>query len=515
MRIIFSNDGTRLLALPSTPREATMAENRFAPYVKNYKNNPRFRMGLWDGKKRYWNGGKLNIGLWNELFELCKEHDFPVEFEGKEYFPKFKVSMDELNSFFNEFFADHVMPDGNRLQPYEYQVEAVRALLSKRYSTIEVATAGGKSLIFSMFLFYLWKNHNPDMRALLIIPSKHLCTQFHDDLINYNERWSPNNPHKVELKITEMMSDKPRVYKDGVPNLVIGTYQSLAKKEKEFFESFDVVFADEAHSAVSDSLKYILENCRKSFWRCGMSGTYPDGTAEWMQVFSLLGPISYSISAKKLQELKVIAPIKIKIIELLHNDKEMGATLNSIKKRGGGKQAFELEKKYVHASKKRNDFLVDLVSKSERSTLVLFYTKEWGLSFWERCRTEIEGKAFYYIDGDIDNNKREYIKQQMEDNESTTPKVLIASYGTLSTGVSIKKISRIIFADSFKDQKLIRQSIGRGLRLHKDKTELVLIDIVDNISESYRKGTFIRHGLEREDIYASQGWEWEKLKLEI
>jgi len=49
------------------------------------------------------------------------------------------------------------------------------------------------------------------------------------------------------------------------------------------------------------------------------------------------------------------------------------------------------------------------------------------------------------------------------------PKILIASFGTLSTGVSIKAIKNMIFADSFKSDVIVRQSIGRALRLHKDK----------------------------------------------
>ena len=48
-----------------------------------------------------------------------------------------------------------------------------------------------------------------------------------------------------QIKIDEIMSDKPRKYFDGEPNIFIGTYQSLEKWSEEFFKQFDVVCTDE------------------------------------------------------------------------------------------------------------------------------------------------------------------------------------------------------------------------------------------------------------------------------
>jgi hypothetical protein len=60
---------------------------------------------------------------------------------------------------------------------------------------------------------------------------------------------------------------------------------------------------------------------------------------------------------------------------------------------------------------------------------------------YDRCR-EIEGKEFFYIDGQIKKKEREKIKQDLEA-PCDVPRILIASYGTLSTGVSINQLMNL------------------------------------------------------------------------
>lgn len=59
----------------------------------------------------------------------------------------------------------------------------------------------------------------------------------------------------------------------------------------------------------------------------------------------------------------------------------------------------------------------------------------------------------------------------------------LIEYGTLSTGVSINALSVAILADSFVSKSRVLQSIGRSLRLHKDKDVAIIIDLVDAFIE--------------------------------
>ena len=175
-----------------------------------------------------------------------------------------------------------------------------------------------------------------------------------------------------------------------------------------------------------------------------------------------------NISAKKLIDKGLISDLKIKAILLHHDNIKFAEGVYNIRKRGDGAKAWQLEREYVHNSTKRRVFVKNLVDKFKQNSLLLFHTIVYGTELYNYLKDNCIGKDVYYIDGSVSIKKREYIKKQMEDT-SGNPKILIASYGTLSTGVSIKAITNIIFLDSYTSSRVVLQSIGRGLRLHKEK----------------------------------------------
>jgi type I site-specific restriction endonuclease len=107
------------------------------------------------------------------------------------------------------------------------------------------------------------------------------------------------------------------------------------------------------------------------------------------------------------------------------------------------------------------------------------------------------------------------ISNKKETRKEGLPKVLIASYGTLSTGVSIKAIFNVIFTDSFKSEQIIIQSIGRSLRLHDDKKTAVIFDIVDVFRPNNPRNTLYKHFLEREGFYKKREYPYKIIKVNL
>jgi superfamily II DNA or RNA helicase len=227
-----------------------------------------------------------------------------------------------------------------------------------------------------------------------------------------------------------------------------------------------------------------------------------------------MGPKLYTVKAKTLIEKGLIANLKIKALILQHNDPVFSENVFMIKKRGGGKQAYELEKEYVQKSEKRKYFLMKLVNKFTQNSLVLFHNIEYGTMLYEFFRNNIKEKDFYYIDGETPSEQRTYIKKQMEDTAGK-PCILIASYGTLSTGVSIRALVNVIFADSFRSKILIKQSIGRILRLHVEKEKAIIFDITDQFHKSYKNILYNQYISRRDDIYKKEGFSFDELRIVI
>ena len=93
----------------------------------------------------------------------------------------------------------------------------------------------------------------------------------------------------------------------------------------------------------------------------------------------------------------------------------------------------------------------------------------------------------------------------MEKNDDV---IIVASYGTFSTGISIKNIHNIFFTESFKSEVIIRQSIGRGLRKHASKDVVKIYDFIDDFRYKNAEHDWVnyvyRHGMERRKIYKAE-----------
>jgi len=269
------------------------------------------------------------------------------------------------------------------------------------------------------------------------------------------------------------------------------------------------------HTAKSKSLKSILSKTfGHAYNRFGVSGTFPtEETMEILIIQSLLGPIISNVEAKTLIEKGIITPMDIKVLMLNHNDKDFNDKVAYIKRQGAGKEAYLIEKEYIHISEKRLDFIKKIVDKCDNNTLILFHTIEYGQKILDKLQKEIPDKEFHYIDGEVNGKKREEIKKQMELNDGKI-RILIASFGTLSTGVSIKNLFNVIFADSFKSEQIIIQSIGRILRLFSGKNTANVFDLVD-IFEKDPNNIFYKQFLEREGFYIKRKYPYKIIKINL
>ncbi len=522
MKLTITQDKSSIILNHSTHEEYHQLKLHLTRKVENYFFKKRRKMGLWDGSIDHFKNGIIRYGLWKEIYRCCKEHGYKFDINKQDFPFDNNIRIEDVENFCKKFYDGYKVqstennPEGI-FMPYEHQVDAVFNMLKYKYGLIEVATAGGKSLIFATFMFYILTHINPNAKFLLIVPRMSLVTQFYDDVLDYNLGFNKEQENPLDIKIEEVFSDKPRKVREGeIPNLYIGTYQSLVNYPKEYYDKFDVVVTDESHSAKAKSLDTILT---KTFgiaqYRLGLSGTYPNiNSAEYLTIQSLMGPKLVNVKSKTLMEKGLISDVKINVMILNYNEPEFAERVFKIKKRGDGKKAYLLEREYAQKSIKRKLFFRKLVEKFKNNSLILFHNISYGTELFEHLRDNILDKHFYYIDGSTPKEKREKIKKIMEITDDK-PKILIASFGTFSTGINIRAIMNVVFADSFKSDQIIRQSIGRGLRLHKDKSKLIVFDIVDLFHTTYSNILYKQYISRRDNIYKKQSFTVVEVKIKI
>jgi superfamily II DNA or RNA helicase len=423
----------KLIVKKSTTLEYNQLKLWLDRYVKGYRFMPAFKRGVWDGKINHFHGGVIDLGLWKEVAKALQEIGEKIELENKEDFPLNRdITRDKVQEFCEYFFKDHYIIDKKtgekkKFFPYDHQIDVAYQILRNRYCTAEVATSGGKSLIISIVYFYILHHIKPDAKLLLIVPSITLVTQFYDDMMDYNLGFNKENKNPMDLRVQEIMSDKPRKWHgEGEPNIYISTYQSLSKVQnfgKKFYTQFYGVAADEAHMAKSDSFIKILKRTGvTSYYQFGVSGTFQDdGFAEYITIQSLTGPKVAKVRAKELQEKGIVSYVRVSQIHLNHDDPVFRDQLKEIRKNpNSGAVAYRLEGDYIRSSDKRKDFIFKLLKNINKNTLILFNIIEYGDSLLKYLESQFQDRIdkgemeFHLINGSVKKDKREEIKKRME-----------------------------------------------------------------------------------------------------
>ena len=117
-----------------------------------------------------------------------------------------------------------------------------------------------------------------------------------------------------------------------------------------------------------------------------------------------------------------------------------------------------------------------------------------------------KGRNVFFIYGGIEADEREQVRAITEKSDNA---IIVASYGTFSTGINIRNLHNIIFSSPSKSRIRNLQSIGRGLRLGDNKTEATLYDISDDLTYREKKNFTLQHFAERINIYNEEGFDYQ------
>lgn len=460
-------------------------------YKENYKFDPKYKSRMWDGKIRLLNGLTciLYAGLAQRVQKFCKDNDYTFSFDDELVYHN--VSVNEVN----EHLDSLNLPDW--LDRRDYQVEAIVKCLRSRRRTLISPTSSGKS--FMIYAITMWYKQ----KTLIIVPRTGLVHQFKSDLESYGFQGVIHTSAEGLLKDNDIPAD-----------IVITTWQSLdngkKKMPKEWFNQFKVVFGDEAHGCKATTLIKILTNMEHTPYRFGTTGTLDKNNLNKATIEGLFGPVYTSTTTRELIDEGHAADIKIKCIVLKYPEEVRKEFNKGVKIPGTNKRKYKTyqeEIDFIINYEPRNAFIKNLALSLKGNKLVFFRRKEHGETIYGMLA---ESGHVYYIDGDV--KDREDIRQAMEKHEEAT---LVASLGTTSTGVSIKRLHHMIATHPSKAEITLRQAIGRMLRQHDQKEVAYMYDIVDDISYGARKNYALTHFEARSDIYDQEQFDYKIYTVKI
>ena len=464
--------------------ESAELSDFFTFEVPGFKFMPAYRNRIWDGKIRLFSpaSGEIYVGLLPYIKKWSNDNGIRYEIEeGVE--EKRKMARSVVQGFIRTLKP---RARGNSLKIRDYQIDAVHHAIARNRALLVSPTASGKSLIIYALVRYY---HMMGLKTLILVPTTSLVEQMYSDFEDYG--WSPGTYCQ---KIYQGHDRK--ITKD----VAISTWQSIYKMPKKYFESFGCVIGDEAHLFKAKSLTGIMTKLHQCKYRFGLTGTL-DGTQTHQLVLEgLFGAAENITTTKELMDKKTLANLKIKCIVLRHPNIRERMTY-----------AEELE--YLVTNSARNKFTVDLCRNIPGNTLCLFQLVEkHGKILYDQVKDTVKDRKVFFVYGGTNTKTREDIRSIVENEKDS---IIIASYGTFSTGINIRNINNIVFASPSKSKIRVLQSIGRGLRLSESKSSILVFDIADDISYKERRNFTLTHFTERINIYNEQQFNYEISKVNL
>ena len=457
--------------------------------VPGAKFMPQYRSRMWDGKIRLFSimTGEIYVGLLSYIEEFAKRNEIePTYGEGVKDGATTKP--DDIRKF-----IQRVRPRsrGLDIQVRDYQFDAIQHAIGTHRSLLVSPTASGKSLI--IYLLSVWYTLLlDDKKVLILVPTTSLVEQMYGDFVDYG--FSEEHLQKIYQGYT----------KDIDKTIVISTWQSVYKQQKKWFDQFGAVFGDEAHLFKAKSLTGIMTKLVNCKYRHGLTGTL-DGTQTHQLVLEgVFGKANKVVSTKELMDSNTVAQLNVKCIVLDYPDadKKYMKNLN-----------YQEEVDLIVKDTRRNNFIINLTSHLKGNTLVLFqFVEKHGLELFADMEKTLTNRKVFNIYGGTDTKYREDVRNITEKESDA---VIVASYGTFSTGINIRNLHNIVFASPSKSRIRVLQSIGRTLRLGDNKDSATVYDIADDFSYKGKQNFTLRHFQERINIYNQEEFDYQIDKVNI
>ena len=481
--LIISKKNEVYLNIKTEPNYARELSDFFTFEVPGARFMPSYRNKYWDGKIRLFNqmNGEVYVGLLPYIEEFAKRNELDIQYkEGVKDEGEHRTSI--LGGF-----VRRVSPKskGKTLQIRNYQMDAFTHAVRNNRSLLLSPTASGKSLII-----YLLSRWYESERVLILVPTTSLVEQMYSDFIDYGY---------LEAKMQKIYQGHSR---EITKEVTISTWQSLYKMPKKFFEQFGSILGDEVHLFKAKSLTGIMNKLHLCKYRHGFTGTL-DGTQTHRLVLEgLFGSVNKVTTTKDLMDNKTLAKLKIKCLVLQYPDADCKFMKD---------QNYQDEVDLIVRDERRNKFIVDLTTHLKGNTLLLFqFVEKHGSVLYDMLK-DLDRKVFY-VHGGTDAQTRENIREITEKEKSA---IIVASYGTFSTGINIRNLHNVIFSSPSKSRIRVLQSVGRGLRKGSEKSTATLYDIADDFTWKSRQNFTLRHFMERINIYNEEEFDYEIKNLKI
>ena len=421
--------------------------------------------------------GTCDIGLYWEIRKYLIENQIILNVTNTSELTK-ALHIGTDNELYNKF----------TLELRDYQSDVLKKALKLGWGTCILGTGAGKTLTTAALIenYYRNSNNKDTFKCVVLVPDLSLVTQTYNEFIDCGISYSLS---------MWTGSNKP----DLAANVIICNIGILQSRfnTSDWVKYIDLLVVDECHKIKSDNKISKIITKIKTRHRYGFTGTLPDNNEDKWFIIGKLGPILYEKTSAELRNESFLTNVEVKILNIDYGNVHIPRLFDS---------NYRNELDFIYESVKRNDLIAKLCNRLTNNTLILVNHIKHGEILHEILSKTCKTRQIYFIRGEIAVEERENIKKIMESEDNV---VCIAISAIFSTGVNIKNLHNIVFAAGGKSFIRTVQSIGRGLRLHANKTRLIIIDLCDMLNYGEK------HCEKRKDIYKKERITYSEKEIKL
>lgn len=443
-------------------------------------NNPTKELMTWCKKNlvianpEYAKKARMNLWLGNTpkmlyLYEI-RGDTLVLPFGVLRSLPK---SITNKALFVSEFATPIEVDYDTSVPLYDYQEEAVNAMIAAKYGILQSAAGSGKTqmgiaLAVKLKRRTLWLCHTLD----LIRQSKERAELYmSEDLIG---------------TITE---GKVSLGK----GITFATIQTMCKLDlPQYRDYWDCIITDEVHrvsgSPTAVTQYQMVLNSLSARHKYGLSATVHRADGMIQATYALVGKVAYQVPDEAVADkiMKVgIYPVGTGI-EISREALNTDGTLNYTKLIT-----------YLTGNRTRNELIASCI---ERRPSLILSDRLNHLEELMSLLPEDMQKDAVMVSGKMTSKAGKAKREQaISDMRSGRKKYLFATYSLAKEGLDIPCLERLYMATPQKDYAIVTQSIGRIARTFDGKADPIAYDFVDNIGylvKSYKKrcSTYRKNG---------------------
>jgi superfamily II DNA or RNA helicase len=358
------------------------------------------------------------------------------------------------------------------------QERACKAFLLHKQGVLQAPVAAGKTVL----VLEAWRRAG--LRGLILVEKASLAKQ-----------WRERAREHLGIE-TGMIGEGEWDERD----LTIGMMQTLRSRqpEREWFRSWGFTVTDECHHARADTYQALLRRV-VSRYLIGVTATPLEGMWEQPFLTRTIGPIFHITSDEELRRAgQKVAPL----IKRVHTGWRWIPANAREENYVDTKIIYRCIIKALQEDRQRARLIVSkIMEQPQECAQIALSTRLGYLDLLEDLLVEAgyEG-SIYKMVGSVSSQRREEIAQLAGEGNC----VIFATDKVAGEGLDIKRLDRLHLTWPQRQALNLTQQIGRVLRTHPDKSEVVIFDYVDS------EGMLTAQARQREMVYRKASYPIEE-----